>query len=197
VHKLVHEQSGRKAPRFKDFGITLTGVRPVVYELNKTLKDENSLAEDNDFNGGLGAYKDWLALRGDSWVLKSPDHIANLPEVMDVFPEARFLITIREASWVLASIREYWELTGIGPDYDVVRALSSLLREAKAHPDRFDWVDVCSLPGWDSTRPEAPRTTESTRINNIYGKLKGYAKHVHSDEFKERYSPKGNGASAT
>jgi hypothetical protein len=187
VHNLIHQCTDRSSPRFKDFGINVGRLPEAFIDLNKTFRDESSLAEDNDFDGTLVEYRDWLALRGDNWVCKSPDHIARLPELLDVFPEARFLICLREASETLASIHQYRAKLGVGPEYNIVRACSELGSIVRERPEQFDWINVKSIPEFESTRSGLP-TGESLRINSIYSQIKGVCQRVDSREFKERYS---------
>jgi hypothetical protein len=189
VHNLVHQCTGRSSPRFKDFDIKVDRLPVMFYDLNPTFKDDTSLAEDNDFNGTLTEYRDWLENRTDAWVLKSPDHIARLPELLDVFPEARFLICLREAAATLASIREYYQLMGVGPEYNLVRACSELGRISRTHQEKFDWINVHTIPEFESDRVGVP-TTESNTINHIYSQIKGNCNRVDSRDLKERYSPK-------
>jgi hypothetical protein len=190
VHNLIHKETGRNAPTYKDLGIKVDRLPGKFYDLNPTFKDESSLAEDNDFDGTLGMYRDWLALRGERWVCKSPDHVSRLCELLDVFPEARFLICLREAAATLASIREYYQLMGVGPEYNIVRACSSLGFISGVFPEKFDWINVNTIPEFESDRVGVP-TTESNTINYLYSQIKGNCNRVDSRNFKERYSPKG------
>jgi hypothetical protein len=147
-----------------------------------------SLAEDNDFGGSLPEYRRWLEQRGEEWVCKSPDHIAHMEELIDTFPEARFLICMREAGATLASIREYWQLLGVGPNYDIGYAVRELSWAVSAYPERFDWINVQTIPEWESNRSiQTIPSSESSYINNIYARIKGEAKRVDSRDFRELY----------
>lgn len=185
VQKLVQEETGRKSPRFKDFGIDLAKIPRHIKEMNKTLRDENSLAEDNDFNGTLTQYRNWLESRGSHWVCKSPDHIGQMPELVDVFPEARFLWCIREPSHTMESAKEYFMLTGLSWPYNPHKALNDALYIAKTGRNEFDFVDVEQLPNWSSELDSSPRWKHD--FDDVYDELRGVAKRVQFSVFKERY----------
>lgn len=197
VHKLIQEASGRKAPRFRDFGIDTSRVPDRVRELNKTFKDEDSLAEDNDwewfrrnqvpYEDQLCDYYGWLERRGDRWVLKSPDHIAHLPELMDVFPEARFLWCMRPAGETLASIREYWEVAGVGPEYSLQKAVKDARYITCTHPEKFDCIWTPSIPEFESDR-EPLLSIEQGYIDHIQSEVRGLVRNVSSSDFTKYYS---------
>lgn len=187
VHKLVQEESGRKAPRFKDFGIDVSRIPQRIKDLNPCVKDNESLAEDNDFDGTLAEYRKWLELRSSNcngWVCKSPDHIGAMPELLDVFPEARFLWCLRDLDKTRDSIIEYFQVTGLGWTYDPNKALEEAYRQCATHPEKFDYMDVESIPEWNSDRPKA-----KGKFNfwDVQYEVRGIAHHVQSSQFKERY----------
>jgi hypothetical protein len=189
VHNLIHQDTQRLAPRLSDFGIDTSNLPKEFYKLNRQFSGAESLAEDNDFSGSLVDYRAWLELRGNSWVCKSPEHISRLPELLDVFPEARFLICLREASATLASIEEYRAKLGVGPEYGLVSSCTVLAEHCSRYPKKFDYTWVNSIPEFESSRTALP-TSESNEINSIYRQIKGVCERVDSRDFKERYSIK-------
>lgn len=188
VHKLVHEYANRKAPTFRDFGIDVSRVARRVAELNPTFKDETSLAEDSDFRGGgLREYRRWLETRGDKWVLKSPDHIGHMFDLLDVFPEAKFLWCMRPAAETIPSIVEYWQVAGVGPPYRIEKAVKEATKIALVHPDIFHCIYTPAIPEWESDR-EPRETQETERIDQLLHAVKGTVRNVASRDFKELYS---------
>lgn len=187
VHKLVHQESGRKAPTFRSFGIDVSDVPRAVRELNKTFTGPESLAEDNDFPGDLRTYRTWLETRGDKWVCKSPDHLGRLAYLWHEFPEARFLWCMRPAGPTLSSIREYWQVTGLGPEYNILKAVRESLEIARAFPEKFDCIWTPSIPEWETDR-EPILSPEQGLIDIAYSELRGLCRNVTSDRFSEYYS---------
>ena len=197
VHRLVHEatsasdpatgRGGRKAPTFKGFGIDVSGVPRRVRELNKCFKDDESLAEDNDFRGTLREYRAWLETRGDKWVLKSPDHIGQMFDLLDVFPEAKFLWCMRPAAETIPSIVEYWQVAGVGPPYRIEKAVKEATKIALVHPDIFHCIYTPSIPEWESDR-EPVETQETERIDKLLHAVKGTVRNVTSRDFTRLYS---------
>jgi hypothetical protein len=187
VHKLIHEATDRKAPTFKSFGIDVKAVPRSVRDLNRTFRDENSLAEDNDFRGGLREYRAWLETRGDKWVCKSPDHIGQMFDLLDVFPEAKFLWCMRPAAETIPSIVEYWQVAGVGPPYRLEKAVKEATKIALVHPELFDCIYTPSIPEWESDR-EPRETQETENIDKLLHAVKGTVRNVTSRDFKELYS---------
>lgn len=187
VHKLVHEQTERLAPTFLQFGVDVSRVPARVRELNKCFDGEQSLAEDNDFPGTLEEYRAWLERRGDKWVCKSPDHIGRLADVWDVFPEARFLWCLRPAGATLASIREYYQVTGVGPAYDIRKAVYDGEAMVDAFPEKFDCIWTPSIPEFESDR-EGVMNNEAESIDYWQGRIRGLCRNVSSRDFARLYS---------
>lgn len=186
VHNLINDRTSRKAPTFKDFGLSLRDVPNKVFSYHRTLKDENSLAEDQDFNGTLRSYHRWLSSRGDHWVCKSPDHINQIPELIEVFPEARFLWCIRDSAYTMESVKDYFMATGLRWPYSPTKACWDALRILETR-ESFDYIDVESIPEWESSR-EPTRTFTTLELKECFTKLRGIGKRVFSHEFEERYS---------
>lgn len=187
VHKLVHEATGRRAPTFSSFGLDVSRVPRRVKELNRTFKDAESLAEDNDFRGTLREYRTWLETRGDKWVCKSPDHLGQMPELLDVFPEARFLWVTRNPQETLASIREYYQVTGMVPEYKPDVGVKKTLQIARVHPEIFHTIKAETIPEFESAR-EPILSIEAANIAFMYQELRGTVRNVASRDFKELYS---------
>jgi hypothetical protein len=168
-----------------------------ILELNKTLRrDGSSLAEDNDYPslrqgggwGNLDDYREWLEVRGSKWVLKSPDHIARLPQLWEVFPEARFLWCLRPAGPVLSSIREYWQVAGVGPEYPILPTVDSALHYVRAFPERFDCIFTPSIPEWESDRDDPIGSPEAFQLEIMLQQVKGACRNVTSRDFAKLYS---------
>lgn len=191
VHRLVHEATGRKAPTFKGFGIDVSRVPRRVKELNKCFKDDESLAEDNDFGGGLREYRTWLETRsgagGGKWVCKSPDHLGQMFDLLDVFPEAKFLWCIRPAEYVIPSLVEYWQVAGVGPPYRIEKAVKDATKIALVHPEIFHCIYTPAIPEWESER-DPVKTPETERINKLLEAVKGTVRNVTSRDFETLYS---------
>lgn len=193
VHNLIHRETGRKAPTFKSFGIDTSSVPRKVRELNKTFRGDDSLAEDNDFPGyypdveWIQVYREWLQVRGTKWVLKSPEHLANLPILFEVFPEAHYLWCIRPAAETLASIREYWQVAGVGPPYPILPTVDSALHYVRAFPERFDCIFTPSIPEFESDREPAV-SPESEALDSLLQQAKGACRNVTSSSFRKLYS---------
>lgn len=196
VHKLVHEHTDRKAPKFRDFGIDVSRVPARIRELNKCFDGPDSLAEDNDFPyidqspriEGLRDYRDWLEVRGDKWVCKSPDHLGRMFDLLEVFPEAKFLWCVRDGSGTMQSIHEYFSITGLRWPYDPIKALKDSLRIAKAHPEIFTSIYTPSIPEWEPTVRGGYDSIITQDVDYIQGQLKGLVRNVSSRDFKELYS---------
>lgn len=169
-------------------GLDVSTIPQRVRDLNKTFTGNESLAEDNDFDGTLAEYRKWLELRSsacDGWVCKSPDHIGAMPELLDVFPEARFLWCIREPSHTMSSVRDYFLTTGLRWPYNPLKALNEALYIAKTGRNDFDFIEVERLPMWTSERDSEPRMKHE--FDDVYDELRGVAQRVQFSQFKERY----------
>lgn len=110
-------------------------------------------------------------------------------ELLDVFPEAKFLWCIRPAGPNLDSIREYYYVTGLQPPYGIVKALNDTYKIASVHPEIFDCIYTPSIPEWESDRVPVPRRTAHTkRIDELLDKVRGTVRNVASRSFKDLYS---------
>ena len=193
IHTLAHKELGRKAPRLKDFGIDPKNEFPReaneyldLYGFNKTLKTKDSLAEDGEFKGTIQEYREWLEKRGKSWVCKDPNHIAQLPLLMEVFPEAKFLWCLRDARDMQASVVEYFGAFNLRWQYNPEEAVKKAVKIAEANQDKFKYIDVEKTKEWDSKR-EGMTTFMALNINHHYRRLRGVIEGVSSSQFKERY----------
>lgn len=178
VHKLVQEETGRKAIYYKDLGL----------EIPRSIEDYHKvrhMAEIHDIRGDIGDQNKWIEQKGITLV-KSVEP-QNLPLYMEVFPEASFLVTVRDASKLMASVADYFQATSLRWDYNPVEAMQNLVRIAKAHPEKFSHVDVEFLPAWESQR-EPTKTFTSMDLNYFYNELRGNTNNVTSNDFKRLYS---------
>lgn len=179
VHKLVQEETGRKAIYLKDLDL----------EIPRSLEDYHKvkhLAEIHDIPGDVEDQRKWLEKRGDNWVVKSVE-VNQLPCYMDTFPEAKYIVCVRDASKTMASVTDYFQATGLTWSYGPVETMQKLVKVAKAHPEKFSHVDVEFLPQWESTR-EPVKTFTAMDLNYFYNELRGNTNNVTSNDFKRLYS---------
>lgn len=175
VHNKIHEETGRKAIYLRD----------VDLEVPRQFKEYHKntyLAEIHD----LPDYKEFFKNKEGNWVVKSVE-LDHLPSYLEWMPEADFLITVRPAGEIMASVVDYFQATGLRWPYNPEEAVKQLVRIAQAQPEKFSYVEVTELPEWSSQR-EPTKTFTSLNIGHKFDELKGYIERVESGQFKERYS---------
>ncbi len=175
VHNKIHEDTGRKAIYLRDLDLEVPS-QFKEYHKNTYLAEIHDLKEDP---------RKYLETRGDAWVVKSVE-VHQLPVYIDLFPEARYLITVRPAGELMASVQDYFQATGLRWPYSPEQSIRDLVRIAKAHPEIFSYIDVTSFPEWQSTRLPT-KTFTSLNIDHKLEELKGYIERVEPEQLKERY----------
>jgi hypothetical protein len=188
VHKLIQEETGRKAIYLKDLDL----------EIPRSLEDYHKvrhMAEIHDIPsassgaeaklGDIGEQKKWIEKRGVTLVKSVEPN--RLPDYIETFPSAEFIVCVRDAGAMLASVQEYFLATGLRWNYNPTEALQNLVRIARAVPEKFRHVDVEFLPQWESQR-EPVKTFTAMDLNYFYNELRGITKDVTSQDFKRQYS---------
>lgn len=171
----------------------MSRVPEAVRRLNPAFVDGTSLAEDNDYpeyvyQGDFHGYREWLEVRGDFWVTKSPDHLGQLAFLVHTFPEARFLWCMRGGADTLASMLEYWQVTGMQTPYRIDTALRDAFHLVEALPERFDCIWTPSIPEFSSERTGSMDSSGAYYIDKIQSKVRGLIRNVSSTEFTKLYS---------
>lgn len=84
---------------------------------------------------------------GDHWVLKSPIHMSRMPELLEVFPDARIVYMERDAAQSVASlaslVAQLWSLISDEVDLDEV---GRFVLEASAYAKEFAERGLRDLP---------------------------------------------------
>ena len=136
----------------------------IVFEMMAPVPSYSQWLETQDLHQPYQYYRQQLQLlqyrmRGDHWVLKSPIHLFALKEVLEIFPDARIIMTHRDPVKILPSICSYFavlyklhcrdvDLTTLGPywleKWAAANDAAIDLRE-KVGNDRFLDVDYRRL----------------------------------------------------
>jgi hypothetical protein len=179
VHNILAKETNRLAVTYKDLNLDIP---PHLRDYHRA----NELAEIHDLDMDLPHAREWLERRGDRWVVKSVE-LDKLPLYLETFPEARFLVTVRTAGSVMASVMDYFQATGLRWPYSPTQGLNTVLKLGKVFPEKFSWVDVESLPHWSSTPREPSRTLTVLELKTTYEKIKGNINRVDYERIKTDY----------
>jgi hypothetical protein len=120
-------------------------------------------------------------------VVKSVE-LHQLPSYLDIFPEARYTICVRPAGETMASVMEYFTISGLRWPYNPEEATKQLVRIATALPEKFSYIEVKDLPEWQSDR-EPTKTFTSLNIDHLFDQLRGTIRRVDLSDFRREDKP--------
>jgi hypothetical protein len=171
---------GYSAPRLDELGLEIPS------HLKDYHRNHHGLAEIHD----LPCLED-----AKKYELVKSVELNRLAEYIEVFPSLTFLVCVRPAGETLASVVDYFTASGLRWPYNPEEATKQLVRIASALPEKFQYVDVNSLPDWYSERIPT-RTFTTLNIDNYYKTLtgdghlhKGVIKSVNFDDLRPKDQP--------